>query len=139
MSSQNSDGDVTIRCSKEQAELIVKSLDVVSRLFMGQFSIVTELFRDEMMMRKPVEYFAGNIKEADNLLRQVKERLLPELSGNTCHGICSDDCPEMAKRCYWILKWISHGLHKDDSGYSVRKYPPVHVGVGDGVVKLEFS
>lgn len=89
---------ITMELSPKQTEVVMKSLDLYSRILAGQFYEVANLF-------KPFNSMNSEVRELSN---KFKELLLPDLVrefGNSAYlGIYSKDIGENAKIAYDIIQ-----------------------------------
>jgi hypothetical protein len=100
--------------SPEQANVLVKALDLYSRVLMGQLEEVVNIIPHS---GKAYEHATGEDRQtARELIRQVKDYLF-KLSAGSFHGIHSDDIGESPKVAWDLLQVIRHHLSWDEAGW----------------------
>lgn len=121
-----------IELSENQMRLIANCLDDVSRFASGQWEmrhIIEEMLRglpfDEQMKRR---------SEVEELLKQSKRVLLPELPDNASKGYNGS---EFIGNTYQIYRTILHQLAKDNDWNNVYSSSPLPSG-NMGSVKIEL-
>jgi hypothetical protein len=121
----------TIELSEDQMHLIANCLEDLSRFAGGQWELrytIQEMLRglsfDEKMKRR------NNVEE---LLKQVKRILLPELLDNASKGY---DGSEFIGNTYQIYRTILHQLAIDNDWDNVYSSEPLPSG-NMGTIKIE--
>jgi len=83
--------------TSEQARVLRNACELYTRVQMGQFWAVAEIFHDR-----------GNYWELKEAAEKLKPLVFPDLPANAYHGICSDKTPEAAKISYDIQCVLRH-------------------------------
>jgi hypothetical protein len=113
---------VLIDCGRDQALIIVKALDLYSRLLAGDMHELDNLLAWETnrCLRKRFDRQLAGI-----YLRKFKEIWFPELAEHGHYGVMQKEVPVRARHAYEMLKWIEHAMFKDDPdcGPCLRQLP----------------
>lgn len=92
---------MNIEISDQEKEVIIKALDLYSRLLCGQFEELSLMYRHGKLV--PVEKMDfKKMEKIDDHIYGLKRLLFPELPANGCHSIMSEEAPEKAKVAYAI-------------------------------------
>ena len=91
---------VTITMNLTQAKLVMRTLDLYSRLRMGQFNEILFLFW-------PAHRFDRS--RARSIISELRRTVLPELDGNTYHKIYSDTIGD-GQEAYDIYQTLRHAI-----------------------------
>lgn len=121
----------TIELSEQQMRLIADCLDDVSRFAAGQWELRYTI--EEMLRGLPFDEQMKRRKEAEELLRQVKRTLLPDLPDNGGKGFNGS---EFIGNTYQIYRTILHQLAKDNNWDNVYSSPALPSG-SMGTIKIE--
>lgn len=120
-----------IELSEEQMSVIAQCLEDVSRFASGQWNMQNTI--EAMVKGLPFEEQIKRRDEAEELLRQTKKILLPEISDNSSKGYNGTD---FIGNTYQIYRTILHQFAKDknwDNVYSSSALPSGNLGV----IKIE--
>jgi hypothetical protein len=107
-----------LEITEEQAQIIQKSLDLYSRVLIGQFEEVVNVVKWDADGWKD---FDGNKIPFENIhafgdqIRNLKERLM-SMPSNGSHGIHSPHVDDKARKAWDIQKVIRHKLAWDREG-----------------------
>ena len=131
---------VTLRMSREIASAVVESLDLASRIGIGQFEEIANIAQWELCDRngKPPSHAA--IDAARRELGNIK-RLLIGMEPNASHGILSDKVNVQFKRAWDVKKALEHRLSWDrtpEGSIGVNFDEPIHGMVNDGIEVHSF-
>lgn len=121
----------TIELTEEQIRLVSSCLEDVSRFASGQTELRHTI--DEMLTGLPFDEKMKRRGEAEELLKQVKRVLLPELSTNQSKGY---DGSDFIGNTYQIYRTILYQLAKDNNWNNVYSSPSLPSG-NMGTVKIE--
>jgi hypothetical protein len=121
-----------IEVSEDQMRLIANCLEDVSRFAAGQWELRYTI--EGMLRGLPFDEQMKRRGEAEELLKQVKRILLPDLSGNDAKGYNGS---ELIGNTYQIYRTILHQLSIDNNLNSVYSSSPLPSGVL-GSVKIEL-
>jgi hypothetical protein len=120
-----------IELTEEQMSLIAQCLEDVSRFASGQWemqntieAMVKDLSFDEQIKRR---------NEAEELLRQAKNLLLPDMLDNSSSGY---NGTEFIGNTYQIYRTILHQFAKDKNWNNVYSSPALSSG-NLGTIKIE--
>jgi hypothetical protein len=120
-----------IELSEEQMSLIAQCLEDVSRFASGQWEMQNTI--EAMVKGLSFEEQIKRRDEAEELLRQTKKVLLPEMSDNSSKGYNGS---EFIGNTYQIYRAILHQLAKDNEWNNVYSYPGLPSG-NLGTIKIE--
>lgn len=121
----------TIELSEEQMRLISDCMDDVSRFAAGQWQLRSTI--EEMLRGLPFEEQMKRRNEAEELLRQAKQVLLPDFADNQSFGYNST---EFIGNTYQITRTILYQLAKDNDWDNVYSSPALASGTL-GTIKIE--
>jgi hypothetical protein len=107
-----------IELSEEQMLLIAKCLEDVSRFASGQWEMQNTI--EEMVKGLPFNEQINRRDEAEELLRQTKKVLLPEMSDNSFKRY---NGTEFIGNTYQIYRTILHQLAKENNWNNVYSSP----------------
>ena len=119
-----------IQVTKEQMILISNALEDVSRFASGQWELRHTI--DEMIKDLPIKERFNKRDKVQELLRQVKKELMPELPDN---GGKNYNGSEFIGNTYQIYRTILHELNKNED--NVYSSPALNSG-NMGSVKIEL-
>ena len=120
-----------IELSEEQMSIIAQCLEDVSRFASGQWELRYTI--EEMLRGLPFEDQIKRRYEAEEILKQVKRVLLPEMQDNSSKGYNGTD---FIGNTYQIYRTILHQLAIDnnwDNVYSSSALPSGNLGT----IKIE--
>lgn len=120
-----------IELSEEQMRLISRCLEDVSRFASGQWEMRYTI--EEMLMGLPFDEQMKRRSEVEELLKQAKRILLPDISDNASKGYNGS---EFIGNTYQIYRTILHQLAKDNNWNNVYSSPALPSG-SLGTVKIE--
>ncbi|MFA5407736.1 MAG: hypothetical protein WC343_03090 [Bacilli bacterium] len=103
---------VTLTLTEEQADTLLAALDIYSRLKMGQFSAVTDLF--------PARHFDRTAAAA--ALKEARQAVMPELDPRGYYGIRNLEAGEQARVAFDVQQVLRHAL-------AWHRYPEGGIGV----------
>ncbi len=123
---------VTLTLTEEQADTLLMALDTYSRLKMGQFNAVTDLF--------PARDFDRG--KAAAALRAARQAVMPELDPRGYYGIRNLEAGEQARVAFDIQQVLQHALawHRHPAGgigvcyddpYQTSREPLIRVEIRD--------
>lgn len=123
---------VTLTLTEEQADILLTALDTYSRLKMGQFNAVTDLF--------PARDF--DRKAAAAALLAARQTVMPELDPRGYYGILNLEAGEQARVAFDIQQVLRHALawHRRPEGgigvcyddpYQTSRAPLIRVEIRD--------
>lgn len=123
---------VTLTLTEEQADTLLMALDTYSRLKMGQFNAVTDLFPAR-------DFDRGKAAEA---LRVARQAVMPELDPRGYYGIRNLEAGEQARVAFDIQQVLRHALawHRHPAGgigvcyddpYQTSQAPLIRVEIRD--------
>jgi hypothetical protein len=121
-----------IEVSEDQMRLISSCLDDVSRFAAGQYEMRYTI--EQMLRGLPFEEQMKRRREVEELLRQVKRILLPDMSDNAGKGY---DGTEFIGNTYQIYRTILHQLAIDNDWNNVYSSPSLPSG-NLGSIKIEL-
>jgi hypothetical protein len=121
-----------IEVSEDQMRLISSCLDDVSRFAAGQYEMRYTI--EQMLRGLPFEEQMKRRREVEDLLRQVKRVLLPDMSDNAGKGY---DSTEFIGNTYQIYRTILHQLAIDNDWNNVYSSPSLPSG-NLGSIKIEL-
>ena len=121
-----------IEVSEDQIRLISSCLDDVSRFASGQYEMRYTV--EQMLHGLPFEEQMKRRREVEELLRQVKRILLPNMSDNASKGY---DGNEFIGNTYQIYRTILHQLAIDNDWNNVYSSPSLPSG-NLGSIKIEL-
>ena len=119
--SSKSDIKYTLTISPEHAQLLVRALDLFSRIGMGQFEKISSVYRTLTIDQKTNLY---------NKLLEIKE--IVGLPYNDHHGIHSPDIKDDFRQAFDMLQVIRHRLAWDKNpkgGFQVYFDTPEQIGL----------
>ena len=114
--------------NEKQMKIIIRALDLYSRLMMGQVKELSDLWDK----REPVVFEA---------LRFLKKAVFPELSLDSYYGITSMAIPEEPKISFEMLRVMEHALswHKHpEGGITVNFDPPMEI-TDEPMISVSFD
>ena len=120
-----------IELSQQQMRLVAECLEDISRFASGQYEMRYTI--EEMLKGLPFDEQMKRRKEAENLLKQVKRVLLPDLDENANIGYNGSD---FIGNTYQIYRTILHQLAMDNDWNNVYSSPALVSG-NLGVTKIE--
>ena len=123
----------TIELSEEQMLLIAECLEDISRFAGGQWEMRYTI--NGMLRDLPFDEQNKRKNEAEELLKQSKRALLPEISDNSSKGYNGSD---FIGNTYQIYRTILHRLAKDKNQDNVYSYPALPSGTL-GTIKIEIK
>jgi hypothetical protein len=115
---------VTVEMSEEQARVVVKALDIFSRLHMGQVSDV-ELFYRLLNVGQNKSFPS---REVERLCESIKFYVFPELSPGSYHSISSEKISEDARVAFDLIQALRHPMawkRNPEGGQTVDFYDPM--------------
>jgi len=121
-----------IEVSEDQMRLISSCLDDVSRFAAGQYEMRYTI--EQMLRGLPFEEQMKRRREVEELLKQVKRILLPDMSDNASKGY---DGTEFIGNTYQIYRTILHQLAIDNDWNNVYSSPSLPSG-NLGSIKIEL-
>lgn len=124
----------TIELSEEQMRLVSFCLEDLSRFASGQWELRHTI--QEMLYGLPIDEQMKRHDEVEELLRQVKRVLLPELSDNASKGYNGN---EFIGNTYQIYRTILHKLAIDNKCDNVYSSPPLPSGNMGSIKISELS
>lgn len=120
-----------IELSEEQMSVIAQCLEDVSRFASGQWEMKNTI--EAMVKGLPFEEQIKRRDEAEELLRQTKIVLLPEMSDNSSKGYNGTD---FIGNSYQIYRTILHQFAKDKNWDNVYSFSALSSG-SLGTIKIE--
>lgn len=120
-----------IELSEEQMRLIAQCLEDVSRFASGQWELENTL--EAMLRGLPFDEQMKRRNQAEDLLKQTKRVLLPELHDNSSSGYNGSD---FIGSTYQIYRTILHQLAIDNNWDNVYSSSPLASG-NLGRIKIE--
>jgi hypothetical protein len=120
----------TIELSEEQMSLIAQCLEDVSRFASGQWQMQNTL--EAMVKGLPFDEQIRRRDQAEEVLRQAKKVLLPEISDNSSKGY---NGTEFIGNTYQIYRTILHQFAKDNNWENVYSSPALPSG-NLGTIKI---
>ena len=120
-----------IELSEDQMRLIADCLDDVSRFAGGQWEMTHTI--ETMVKGLPVDEQLRRRNEAEELLRQAKQVLLPDMPDNGSKGY---NGTEFIGNAYQIYRTILHKLAVDNNWNNTYSSPALPSGTM-GVIKIE--
>ncbi|MBM3186030.1 MAG: hypothetical protein FJZ67_07000 [Bacteroidetes bacterium] len=120
-----------IELSEQQMRLVADCLEDVSRFSAGQCEMRYTI--EEMLKGLPFDEQMKRRKEVENLLKQVKRVLLPDLEDNASKGYNGTD---FIGNTYQIYRTILHQLAMDNDWNNVYSSPALESG-NIGATKIE--
>lgn len=122
-----------IELSEQQMRLVANCLEDISRFASGQWEMNYTV--EEMLMLRdlPFDEKMKQRDDAEELLKQVKRILLPDLSDNTSIGYNGSD---FIGNTYQIYRTILYHLAKDNNWNNVYSSPALPSG-NLGTIKIE--
>jgi len=125
---------VQVTMTVEQARLVMCAMDLYSRVLMGQFDMIKELFsgfgEEGEQYKRDSKYWH---RDMETLLNLVKKTVYPELHVNASWGITGyserNKCPPNATIVYDIYKSMSYAIswHEyPNGGLTVNFDKPMH-------------
>ena len=112
-----------IELSEEQMSLIAQCLEDVSRFASGQWEMQNTI--EAMVKGLPFEEQLKRRDEAEELLKQTKKVLLPEMQDNSSKGYNGTN---FIGNTYQIYRTILYQLAKDNDYNNVYSYPALPSG-----------
>ena len=119
-----------IELSEEQMSLIAQCLEDVSRFASGQWQMQNTL--EAMVKGLPFDEQIRRRDQAEEVLRQAKKVLLPEISDNSSKGY---NGTEFIGNTYQIYRTILHQFAKDNNWENVYSSPALPSG-NLGTIKI---
>lgn len=99
--------------TERQSELIMQSLDLFSRLSIGQIQRLNDI--SWVKNKKGWER-----KASEGNLKKIQKQLFPKLTGlNHSYGIHSKDIPDKTREIYDIYKVMMYEFNKDKGAMNV--------------------
>lgn len=120
-----------IELTEMQLRLISDCIEDVSRFASGQWELRYTV--EEMLRGLPFDEQMKRRSEVENLLKQAKRVLLPNLPDNGSKGYNGN---EFIGNTYQIYRTILHQLAKDNNWDNVYSYPALPIG-NLGEIKIE--
>jgi len=120
-----------IELSEDQMRLVSNCLEDVSRFASGQWELRYTI--EEMLRGLPFEEAMRRRDEVEELLKQVKRTLLPDLTDNASKGYNGS---EFIGNTYQIYRTILHQLAVDNNWNNVYSSPALQSG-NMGSIKVE--
>jgi hypothetical protein len=120
----------TIELSEEQMSLIAQCLEDVSRFASGQWQMQNTV--EAMVKGLPFDEQIRRRDQAEEVLRQAKKVLLPEISDNSSKGY---NGTEFIGNTYQIYRTILHQFAKDNNWENVYSSPALPSG-NLGTIKI---
>jgi len=100
-----------LEITEKQAELIMKSLDLYTRLSAGQLNELKEI---------------GKVKPHEIKLRTIQKAMFPKLDGlNHSYGIHSKELPDKIREAYDIFKVMMYMFNKNNNNVYSYKVRPI--------------
>lgn len=121
-----------IELSEEQMSIIARCLEDISRFASGQWEMEKTI--ESMVEELPFEEQIKRRNEVEEILKQTKKVLLPEISDKSYKGYNST---EFIGNTYQIYRTILHRLAKDKDLHNVYSYPTLPSG-NLGTIKIEL-
>ena len=121
-----------IEVSEDQMRLISSCLDDVSRFAAGQYEMRYTI--EQMLRGLPFEEQMKKRREVEELLRQAKRILLPDMSDTASKGY---DGTDFIGNTYQIYRTILHQLAIDNDWNNVYSSPSLPSG-NLGSIKIEL-
>lgn len=110
--------EYNLKCNEEQLKVIQKSLDLFSRILIGQIDEVVHVFRNENINNYKFDF--NKINNLSHEIRKLKTNI--ELCPNSSFGIHNSDfVPDSSRKAYDILQVIRHKLSWDSVGKDPKK------------------
>lgn len=109
--------------SDEHVSMLLRALDLYSRVGCGQFERILELFQDDPRRRE------DNVIQWETLFRLFKQQLL-SLKGNASYSICSPEIPVDYRLAWDMLQVIQHHIAwavQPEGGHLVKFDLPMNV------------
>ena len=122
-----------IELSEQQMRLISDCLEDISRFASGQCELRYTI--EEMLRGIPFEQQMKRRSEVEELLKQTKKILLPDLPDNASKGY---NGTEFIGNTYQIYRTILHELAKDNDWNNVYSSPALPSG-NLGAIKIEVA
>lgn len=133
---------IQITMTIDQARIVMKAMDLYSRIMMGQFEIILEHFDWGDNAEKIYGRRREDQRHAENSLNIVKDYIYPNLRG-AYYGITGEPCPKNATAIYdmfaqirHVVDWHDHpnGEHAWTVSYAkpmhwLKEYPEIDVKV----------
>ncbi len=114
----------------EQVEMLLRALDVYSRIGCGQFERILEMFAGDPRRQKDVD--------CRPMFNHFKKQLLA-LNYNTSYSICSPDVPVDYRLAWDVLQVIRHHVawrKNPKGGFTVNFDEPMNTS-GEPLCKIE--
>ena len=121
----------TIELSEQQMRLIAYCLEDISRFASGQYEL--KYIIEEMLNEFPFDEQMERRKEVEELLKRVKQILLPKFPENASKTYNEN---EFIGNTYQIYRTILHQLAKDNNWNNVYSSPTLSSG-NLGTIKIE--
>lgn len=121
----------TIELSEQQMRLIAYCLEDISRFASGQYELKYTI--EEMLNEFPFDEQMERRKEVEELLKRVKQILLPKFPKNASKTYNEN---EFIGNTYQIYRTILHQLAKDNNWNNVYSSPTLSSG-NLGTIKIE--
>lgn len=121
----------TIELSEQQMRLIAYCLEDISRFASGQYELKYTI--EEMLNEFPFDEQMERRKEVEELLKRVKQILLPKFPENASKTYNEN---EFIGNTYQIYRTILHQLAKDNNWNNVYSSPTLSSG-NLGTIKIE--
>lgn len=120
-----------IELSEEQMRVVAQCLEDVSRFASGQWKMQNTI--ETMVKELPFDIRMKRRDEVEELLRQVKKVLFPEMPDNSSKGYNGTD---FIGNTYQIYRTILYQLAKDNNWNNVYSSPALPSG-NLGTIKIE--
>jgi hypothetical protein len=121
--------------NKQQAIVISKALELLSRIHMGQFSEIRNLFIKSI-----------NMQEALEIEKIIKEKIYPNLGGTGHYGITSKEINEDARVAWDIqqeirykISWNENPNENPNGGFGVNFDEPLWTSKSEHRPKLKIN
>lgn len=111
----------------EQVQMLLRALDVYSRIGCGQFDRILEMFRDDPRRREKTDWRTLPLGR-DTLFRFIKQQLL-SLEGDASYSICSSEVPVDYRMAWDMLQVVRHHIAweaQPEGGHLVQFDPPMN-------------
>lgn len=96
---------IQLEMNANQASIIIKALDLYSRLGIGQIDEIKTTMDVTFRRRDPL-----NNAEVDSHLTALKELYFPELRGKSYYGIFCGKAPEKSKIAWDLIQVIRYAM-----------------------------
>lgn len=131
---------ITITMTETQARVIIDSLDLYSRLLMGQFGEIDRLFRFHS-----ANQFWKDSTRANELryhMDAARKVLIPGIDPNAYYSICDqENTPVSARTAYDISREMEHDLawnRNPNGGITTNYDKPLHANKSEPLITVEI-